>query len=68
MIDHYSPVVINFGCLPPLPEGWTVQYHPCLEHYIGHGPNGYETVIHVDRFAVRKWLFTEEMWVAGEQV
>ena len=65
MHDANEPVAVNFGCLPPLPAGWVVKWHPSLEHYVGHGPDEYETVIHWNRFAVRQWLLDAEKEVQG---
>ena len=50
-----DPVAVNFGCLPPLPPGYSVQWHPNLEYYIGHGPDVWETPICWTRYWVRRW-------------
>ena len=51
-----DPVTVNFGCLKPLPEGYSVKWHPALEHYMGHGPGEWETPICWNRFLVRDWV------------
>ena len=49
---------VNFGALPPMPNGYAVWWHENLEHYIAWGP-GYESPITVDRFQARRWCFAE---------
>ena len=49
-------VVVNFGALPPLPDGYCVVWHQNLEHYIAWGPD-WESPITCDRFQARRWCF-----------
>ena len=62
MIGVYQ---INFGCLPPLPDGYWVGYHQSIEHYMAHGPDEWESLITCDRFHARDWCFA--MAAAGEE-
>lgn len=48
-----DPEIINFGALPPLPDGFHVAWHPALEHYVGHGFDGWESLITCNRFQAR---------------
>jgi len=48
-------VIVNFGCLPPLPEGYVVKWHDHLGMYLGHGPDDWESAICWNRFWVRRW-------------
>ncbi len=50
-----DPAEVNFGCLPPLPPGYSVCWHEHLEHYMGHGPGDWESPICWNRFWVRGW-------------
>ena len=56
MRDFSEPWEVNFGCLPPLPAGYVVKWHPLLEMYIGHGPGERDTPCCWNRFWVRQWL------------
>jgi len=51
---EFDAPIVNFGNLPPLPDGYCVRWHDNLEHYIGWGP-GYESPITWDRFQARRW-------------
>lgn len=61
-----EPVAVNFGCLPPLPEGYSVKWHPALEMYMGHGPDEWETAICWNRFWVRRWVLEKAREVGDE--
>ena len=50
-----DPVAVNFGCLPALPPGYSVFWHPRLEMFMGHGPDEWESPICWNRFWVRSW-------------
>jgi len=54
--DYDDVHVVNFGALPPIPEGWCVAWHECIEMYMGHGPNDWESPICWNRFWVRQWV------------
>lgn len=54
-------IVVKFGALPPLPDGWYVAWHPNLEMYMGHGPNDWESLISWNRFWVRSWTMQAAM-------
>lgn len=41
----------------PLPEGYTVWWVDCVEHYMGMGPNETESSIYSSRFDARRWCF-----------
>jgi hypothetical protein len=53
--------VVNFGCLPRLPEGYSVIWHDGLEMYIGVGPDDYESAPTWNRFWVRRWTMEDAM-------
>ena len=46
---------VRFGCLMPLPKGYSVWWHEEHEHYQAHGPKEWESPITVDRFQARSW-------------
>ena len=50
---------INFGFLPPLPEGYTVSFYEALEHYMADGPDDWQSPITAHRFQARRWCFAE---------
>jgi len=47
----------NFGCLPPLPDGYSVWWHAEHEHYSAHGPGEWESVITWNPYQARRWAF-----------
>ncbi len=47
--------VHNFGALPPLPEGYRVEWFDEVEHFIALGPDDWESVITCDPYQARKW-------------
>lgn len=53
--DDSRPVC--FGALKPLPDGYSVWWHPNLEKYMGHGPGDWESPVCWNRFWVRRWCF-----------
>lgn len=50
-------VPFNFGCLPPLPDGYSVEYVISLEHYMAFGPDGWESMITCWPHDARRWCF-----------
>ena len=58
MSDPFTdePNIVNFGNLSPIPSGWCVMWHPNLDHYVGHGPNEWESLMCWDRYRVRIWV------------
>lgn len=50
----YRDVPYNFGALL-MPEGYSVVWHECHEHYQGHGPDDWESPITVDPHQARRW-------------
>lgn len=47
-------VIYNFGAVK-VPEGYSVRWHECHEHYQAHGPDGWESCITVNPFTARWW-------------
>lgn len=47
----------NFGALPPIPNGWSVQLvEPDGNHFIVCDPTGeQQSCIHWNRYIVRRW-------------
>jgi len=57
-------VKINFPKhYKPLPEGYSVWWIDCIEHYVGMGPNEYETVCHHDRNVIRRTCFAHAAYL-----
>lgn len=48
----------NFGCLQPLPEGYTVCWYESHEHYQAAGPDDWEGNISVDPY----WCRRQALW------
>ncbi len=53
-------VPYNFGCLPPLPEGYSVVWRESHEHYQGIGPDEWESCISCSPHQCRDWCFAHE--------
>lgn len=41
----------------PLPDGYSVEWIECVEHYMCLGPQDIESPIFSNRFAARRWCF-----------
>jgi hypothetical protein len=55
MVDD---IVITFPKhYKPLPDGYSVVWEDCIEHYVGHGPNETESDAYCDRNMARRWCF-----------
>lgn len=65
MLDDFGDPIINFGAMPPLPEGWRVVQ---LDggHYMATDGN-VESAITVNRFHARSWAFQLAKPTAGEE-
>lgn len=53
MLDQWGDPVINFGALPPLPEGWYVVQLDSGHYMATDGEQ--ESAMTVNRFHARKW-------------
>ncbi len=49
--------IYNFGALPPLPDGYRVEWVESVEHFIALGPGEWESVITCDPHQARRWCF-----------
>lgn len=56
----------NFGCLPPLPPGYSVEWFECHEHYQAIGPHEWESDITCNPHQARRWCFNHAKRRAAE--
>lgn len=56
-----APELVNFGALPPLPEGYAVVW--VEPHYLATGPGGWEGLLTWDRFRARKEALAHAFFV-----
>ena len=66
VVSEPEEIPYNFGCLPPMPDGWYVAWHPNLEMYMGHGPNEWESLVCWNPHWVRQWCIDAAAKEASE--
>lgn len=62
-----AEIQYNFGCLPPLPDGYRVSWFECHEHYQAIGPDEWESPISVDPYQCRQFALAHAGENKGKQ-
>lgn len=55
----------NFGALPPLPDGYRVEWIESVEHFMALGPDEWESAITCDPHQARRWCFDRAEALSG---